>query len=100
MAVAKKVSRPALSADYDRDADVLYISVGAARPSEGEDLERGIVARYPFDDPSHVWAVTIVGYKANGWAPQVNMLAKRVASLLSASDFETAAVIRRSTGHR
>lgn len=100
MAIAKKVSRPALTADYDQDADVLYISVGKPRPSEGEDLECGIVLRYPFDDPTHVWAVTVVGYKANGWARKVEVLAKRLAPLLSVSRDETANIIRRTTGQR
>ncbi len=100
MAVTKKVNRPALTADYDRGADVLYIAVGEPRRSEGKDLEKGIVVRYPFDDPTHAWGVTVVGYKANGWADNVSELAKKVAHLLSVSQYEAAAVIRRATGSR
>jgi uncharacterized protein YuzE len=100
MAVTKKVNRPALTADYDRAADVLYIAVGEPRPSEAADLDRGIVVRYPFDDPRHAWGVTVVGFRKNNWSQHIEELAKRIAHLLSVSGIEAATVIRRTIGRR
>jgi Protein of unknown function (DUF2283) len=100
MAVTKKVNRPALTADYDRDADVLYIAVGEPRPSESEDWKGGLVVRFPFDDLEHAWGVTVVGYKSNGWMDKVTLLADAVASILKVSKLEAATVIQQATRRR
>lgn len=97
---SKKVNRPALTADYDREGDVLYIAVGDPRPSEGEDLERGIVARYPFDDPANAWGITIIGFNANGWDNKIDELTLKIGNLLAVSRSDVGAIIRRTIGHK
>jgi uncharacterized protein YuzE len=94
VATTKEIKRPSLTGDYDASADVLYIAIGEPRPSESEDLGKGIIARYPFDDPGRIWAVTIIGYRANKW--DINTLSKRVAHLLLVGQFDVANLIRRT----
>lgn len=45
--------------DYDRDADVLYLSISGATPVEREETEEGHVLR--FDANGKVCGVTIIG---------------------------------------
>ena len=47
---------------YDKANDVLYLSVGPPRPSYGEDLRDGIVARYDMDT-DEMTGVTVLGFK-------------------------------------
>jgi|SRR6516165_5268135 len=70
-----------MTADYDRDADVLYVRVGEPRPAEGEDLPGGIVRRYALDDAS-ACSVTIIGYHRNRWHRKPRKLAKILADHL------------------
>ena len=72
-----------MTADYDQDADVLYVLVGEPRPAEGEDLPGGIVRRYALDDASPC-GVTIIGYHRNRWHRKPRRLAKIVAEYLGA----------------
>jgi hypothetical protein len=72
-----------MSADYDQDADVLYVLVGEPRPAEGEDLPGGIVRRYALDDASPC-GITIIGYHRNRWHQKPRRLAKIVAEHLGA----------------
>jgi uncharacterized protein YuzE len=37
---------PNVKYDYDSESDILYISINANKPSYGEDIYNGIVARY------------------------------------------------------
>jgi len=100
MAVTKEENKPALTAQYDQNGDVLHIAVGEPRPSEGEHLKNGIVVRYPFDDPGHAWAVTVIGYEANLWHSRTDELALQIAHLLDANSRDIIAVIGRVTGSR
>lgn len=51
-----------LSVNYDPRGDVLYISVGAPRPSYCEEPEAGVLFRYAFDDGAFT-GVTILAFK-------------------------------------
>jgi len=64
MEAVKIVEKPdRLTWDYDAEADVLYLSVGAPQPAEGVDIGEGVVLRY---DPAarEVVGLTIVGLRA------------------------------------
>jgi uncharacterized protein YuzE len=53
----------ALDWDYDAEADVLYLTVGAARPAVGVDIGEGVVLRY--DRAAHeMVGLTVVGLRA------------------------------------
>ena len=50
------------TSEYDAEADVLYISVGAPRPALGVDIGDGLVVR--FDEARReVAGLTIVGFR-------------------------------------
>jgi uncharacterized protein YuzE len=46
-------------ASYDKDADVLYLSVGLPRPGTGVETPEGHLARY--DDDGQLIGLTIIG---------------------------------------
>jgi hypothetical protein len=66
VAVRDKIARIPPTVDYDRMADVLYVSLGKPIPDEGEDRPRGIILRFAMKDniPS---GVTVVGFHHNKW---------------------------------
>jgi hypothetical protein len=72
-----------MTADYDQDADVLYVLVGEPRAGEGEDLPGGIVRRYALDDATPC-GVTVIGYHRNRWNRKPRELAQIVAEHLGA----------------
>jgi uncharacterized protein YuzE len=50
------------TSEYDPDADILYISVGAPRPALGVDIGDGLVVR--FDEARReVAGLTIIGFR-------------------------------------
>ena len=50
------------TSEYDSDADILYISVGAPRPALGVDIGDGLVVR--FDEARReVAGLTIIGFR-------------------------------------
>ena len=51
-----------VSWEYDKEADVLYISFGKPQPALGLDLGSGIVARY-LENSHKVVGFTIIGLK-------------------------------------
>ena len=51
-----------VSWEYDREADVLYISFGKPQPAVSLDLGSGIVARY-LENSHKVVGFTIIGLK-------------------------------------
>ena len=64
MEAVKILEKPGpLEWDYDAEADVLYLSLGAPRAAEGVDVGEGVVVRY---DPEHreVVGLTVVGIRA------------------------------------
>jgi len=83
MAAIDKHHSAQMTADYDQDADVLYLLVGEPRPAEGEDLPGGIVRRYALDDASPC-GVTIIGYHRSRWHRKPRILAKILAEHLGA----------------
>jgi uncharacterized protein YuzE len=54
---------PEVDIDYDREADVLYISLGPPRPAAGLEPEEGLVLRLDPESDELV-GVTIVGARA------------------------------------
>jgi uncharacterized protein YuzE len=44
---------------YDRDADVLYLSIGPPKPGTGEETPEGHIVRY--DDAGELMGITIIG---------------------------------------
>jgi uncharacterized protein YuzE len=49
--------------DYDAEADVLYLSIGDARPALGVDIGEGVVLRYD-DVRKEVVGLTLIGLRA------------------------------------
>jgi hypothetical protein len=79
----RSTSSAPLTADYDQDADVLYVLAGEPRPAEGEDLPGGIIRRFALDDAAPC-GVTVIGYHRNRWNRKPRELAKIVAAHLGA----------------
>jgi uncharacterized protein YuzE len=52
----------AIDWDYDQEADVLYLSVGAPRPGMGVDLGDGIVLRYD-EEAGELIRLTLIGLR-------------------------------------
>jgi hypothetical protein len=63
-----------IEANFDRRADVLYLSLGKPRDDEGEDGPRGVILRFGADD-GHPSGVTVIGYIDNGWPRDIDELA-------------------------
>lgn len=53
----------AVTWDYDAEADVLYLSIGAPRPAVGEDIGEGVVLRYD-RTANELVGLTVVGLRA------------------------------------
>lgn len=54
-----------LTLDYDRDSDVLYISIGEPSPGVAEHLDDDILLRYSLDTGELI-GVTVLGFRAMG----------------------------------
>ncbi len=52
-----------ISWDYDDEADVLYLSIGAPRPALGLDIGDGVVVRYD-EARNEVVGLTVIGLRA------------------------------------
>lgn len=64
MDAVKILEKPAtINWDYDEEADVLYLSVGAPKPAEGIDIGEGVILRYD-DKSQEVVGLTLIGIKA------------------------------------
>ena len=48
--------------DYDREADVLYISIGKPRKAIGVDIGEGAIVRY-MEETGEVVGLTLIGVK-------------------------------------
>jgi hypothetical protein len=66
VAVRDKIARIPPTVDYDRMADVLYVSLGKPVPDEGEDRPQGIVLRFAIKDNIPT-GVTVIGFRRNKW---------------------------------
>jgi uncharacterized protein YuzE len=60
-------SAPALSWEFDEEADVLYISLGEPRPAVGADIGEGVIVRYD-EKKREVVGITILGLRARTMA--------------------------------
>jgi hypothetical protein len=82
VAVRDKAPNVMPEVDYDREADVLYVSLGRPQSDEGEDHPKGIVLRYRIKDnlPS---GVTVIGFRHFGWHTERAALAETIAAHLS-----------------
>ncbi|WP_193540183.1 DUF2283 domain-containing protein [Rhodopila globiformis] len=85
-----------LTADYDQDADVLYVPIGEPRPGMGEDGPDDVVLRYSQDDhqPS---GVTVLGFRENGWALRTQALAAIIAHHAGVSAAEAQDIVVNAT---
>ena len=73
----------AITADYDRSADVFYFTIGdEGAPSEYEDTQYGVTIRYAASN-RHPIGVIVVGYDQYGWASDTKRLARVIGELLS-----------------
>lgn len=52
-----------VSWDYDREADVLYLSFGEPRPAVGVDIGDGVVVRCD-EDENEILGITVIGLRA------------------------------------
>ena len=52
-----------LNWDYNEEADVLYLSVGAPRPAVGIDIGEGLIVRFDETEQSVV-GLTVIGLRA------------------------------------
>ena len=61
---------PELTFNYDRDVDVLYISVGSPKPARAEHFDDDILLRYALDSDEIV-GMTVLGFRALGGIDEV-----------------------------
>jgi hypothetical protein len=66
-----------VTADYDRDADVMYVALGSPVPSEVEDHPRGVVLRFAQSDNSPSGA-TIIGFYRHRWDEDLRNLSELI----------------------
>lgn len=76
-----KIANIPPAVDYDRMADVLYVTLGRPVPDEGEDRPRGIVLRFAIKDdfPS---GATVIGFRRNKWDKELLTLSEIIGSHL------------------
>ncbi len=72
-----KVGR--INAEYDRDADVLYLALDLPRPAESEETPEGLVLRYDAetDEPC---GVTVL--RLGAWKDRQEQLSRSVSGFL------------------
>jgi uncharacterized protein YuzE len=61
----------AIDWDYDREADVLYLSLGEPTPTVGVDIGDGVIVRYD-EECQEVVGLTLVGLRARVKSSLVN----------------------------
>lgn len=63
MKVLKILDKPdTIDWEYDEEADVLYLSVGAPKPAVGVDIGEGVVVRYD-EVNNEVVGLTVLGLR-------------------------------------
>ena len=97
MVAAVQHHTASLTADYDRDADVLYVSVGDPRLGIGDDGPNDVILRYDQDD-HHPSGVTVPGFEENGWASRKQVLAAIIAHHVGVGEAEAQDIIASATG--
>ena len=78
MEALKKVDLQSVSADYDREADVMYLRFGDEQPGFGDDGDDDVILRFADADGAPSGA-TIIGYAELGWHDRKDRLAEIVA---------------------
>ena len=64
MEAVRILERPTtITWDYDKDADVLYLSVGEPRPAVGMDIGEGVILRYD-ETRREVVGLALIGLRA------------------------------------
>ncbi len=64
MEAVKILEKPAtINWDYDKDADVLYLSIGKPRSAVGMDIGEGIILRYD-EARKELVGLTLIGLRA------------------------------------
>jgi len=84
MGALRKRTPSQISADYDRDADVLYVTNGPIVLGYGDEGAGNLIFRYSLEDGSPI-GVTIEGYSALEWDHRTEVLAGIVAGHIGAS---------------
>src|SRR5208283_4639838 len=88
-----------LIADYDADADVLYLSLGPPVPSDSEDDQRGVVLRWSLQSGEPTGA-TVVGYRGYSSPQRVSDLLAIIDRHLRVPEKEARLVIEEATKRR
>ena len=78
MEALKKVDLQSVSADYDRQADVMYLRFGDEQPGFGDDGDDDIILRFADADGAPTGA-TIIGYAELGWPDRKDRLSEIVS---------------------
>ena len=78
MEALKKVDLHSVSADYDRQADVMYLRFGEERPGFGDDGDDDVILRFADADGAPSGA-TIISYAELGWPDRKDRLADIVS---------------------
>ena len=96
MVIAIEPRTRSLTADYDRDADVLYVAVGQPRPGYGDDGPDDVILRYGKADrrPS---GVTVVGFQENGWPRRLRDLAAIIARHVDVNECDAWQIVGSAT---
>ena len=78
MVALKKVHAPSIRANYDRDADVMYVTFGDYQPGFGDDGDDDVILRFADADGAPSGA-TIIGYAELGWPDRKDRLSEIVS---------------------
>ena len=82
-----------VTAQYDGEADVLYVSKGMPQPSETVEQADGLLFRYADKDKSPS-GVTVLDY-AKAWGANKDALTGRVAAFLKVPSEKIATALQR-----
>jgi hypothetical protein len=86
---------PDVSVDYDRDADVLYVSQGDPVPATSDEDEHGLVLRFALTG-GRLCGVTVLGFK-HQWGDRKGALAEVVGGHLHVPMSELQTAIQSAT---
>jgi len=95
--MGRQVMQAVLRASYDRLSDVLYISLGAAVPNEGEGIPNGIELNYALET-GNPCGVTIIGYRLYEWPNHLDELGAIIGRHLGVSRLRVEEAIRSVAG--
>ena len=87
MEALKKVDLQIISADYDSQADVMYLRFGDEQPGFGDDGDDDVILRFA-DAGGAPSGATIIGYAELGWPDRKDRLAEIVSRHLGVRPVE------------